>query len=448
MKRSSIRTKILYAMLSMGLILLLFCWSNISALKIMENYNNVLAENIQATQDAVANGNPDLIQQYDANITEALRGNAVRINGTYIFDFCLVGLGAIMVFVVLAICNKSIVKKAASSSARLAEIADKLKNNRGDLTQRIEVDSNDEIGELVAGINGFMDILQNLMVKVEDSSDKMAVAVTKTTDAANHTNDSATNVSAVTEELAASMQTISSNLDEISDGSEGILIHIKEISENAGTGALEMLDIKKKAENMHADALASKKKSADTFSSVGDTLKQAVEDSKSVDRIDALTSNILEISSQTNLLALNASIEAARAGEAGKGFAVVADEIRKLADDSKNTANSIQEISQTVTMSVKKLADSASEMLDFVDTTIINDYDKFVDIIDKYRRDTEEISKTLSRFAEQTSSIERTMESMSEGINNISRSVDDSSNGITGVAQEATNLVMIMSDIM
>lgn len=286
------------------------------------------------------------------------------------------------------------------------------------------------------------------MVKVEDSSDKMAVAVTKTTDAANHTNDSATNVSAVTEELAASMQTISSNLDEISDGSEGILIHIKEISENAGTGALEMLDIKKKAENMHADALASKKKSADTFSSVGDTLKQAVEDSKSVDRIDALTSNILEISSQTNLLALNASIEAARAGEAGKGFAVVADEIRKLADDSKNTANSIQEISQTVTMSVKRLADSASEMLDFVDTTIINDYDKFVDIIDKYRRDTEEISKTLSRFAEQTSSIERTMESMSEGINNISRSVDDSSNGITGVAQEATNLVMIMSDIM
>ena len=99
-------------------------------------------------------------------------------------------------------------------------------------------------------------------------------------------------------------------------------------------------------------------------------------------------------------------------------------------------------------MSVKRLADSASEMLDFVDTTIINDYDKFVDIIDKYRRDTEEISKTLSRFAEQTSSIERTMESMSEGINNISRSVDDSSNGITGVAQEATNLVMIMSDIM
>ena len=87
MKRSSIRTKILYAMLSMGLILLLFCWSNISALNIMENYNNVLAENIQATQDAVANGNPDSIQQYEANITEALRGNAVRINGTYIFDF-------------------------------------------------------------------------------------------------------------------------------------------------------------------------------------------------------------------------------------------------------------------------------------------------------------------------------------------------------------------------
>lgn len=71
-------------------------------------------------------------------------------------------------------------------------------------------------------------------------------------------------------------------------------------------------------------------------------LQASMENSKKVTRINDLSNDILEISSQTNLLALNASIEAARAGEAGKGFAVVAEEIRILADNSRETANSIQ----------------------------------------------------------------------------------------------------------
>ena len=77
---------------------------------------------------------------------------------------------------------------------------------------------------------------------------------------------------------------------------------------------------------------------------ISDHLTKALEDIKIVDQIGILAESIMGITAQTNLLALNASIEAARAGEAGKGFAVVADEIRKLADESRNTANGIQNI--------------------------------------------------------------------------------------------------------
>lgn len=103
------------------------------------------------------------------------------------------------------------------------------------------------------------------------------------------------------------------------------------------------------------------------------------------EKINELTNNILNIASQTNLLALNASIEAARAGEAGRGFAVVADEIRNLAENSRDTANDIQNISVLVTEAVRVLSENAEEMLKFVGTDVIKDYDGFVDVVNQYQ---------------------------------------------------------------
>ncbi|WP_374760619.1 methyl-accepting chemotaxis protein [Clostridium sporogenes] len=95
-------------------------------------------------------------------------------------------------------------------------------------------------------------------------------------------------------------------------------------------------------------------------------LSKAIEDTKFVDEINKLLETILDITDQTNLLALNAAIEAARAGEAGKGFAVVAEEVRKLAEESSNTAGQIQKITETVVSSVKELANNLQQLLDFM----------------------------------------------------------------------------------
>lgn len=127
-----------------------------------------------------------------------------------------------------------------------------------------------------------------------------------------------------------------------------------------------------------------------------------MEDSKSVEQVNGLTNEILNISSQTNLLALNASIEAARAGEAGKGFAVVADEIRQLADSSRETASNIQNINNMVTAAVKELIQNSDAMVSYINDNILPDYDGFVSSGKRYRDDASHVDEVAKRLQVET----------------------------------------------
>jgi len=144
-----------------------------------------------------------------------------------------------------------------------------------------------------------------------------------------------------------------------------------------------------------------------------------------VEKINELTSNIMDISTQTNLLALNASIEAARVGASGQGFAVVANEIRKLSDHTNHTANSIQTISALVTDSVNELVDNANTILSYISGRVLDDYANFVDTANNYKADVVIINQMLSRFTSQSEELRRVSTQMAEGIKGISLAVED-----------------------
>ena len=178
-----------------------------------------------------------------------------------------------------------------------------------------------------------------------------------------------------------------------------------------------------------------------------DVLNEAIEGSHSVDQVNSLTHDILEISSQTNLIALNASVEAARAGEAGKGFAVVAEEIRQLAASSSETANRIQKVNTTVTHAVYNLSESSQNLVNYIEESILNEFLSFVAGGQQYQADAAYIRQAMDEFNANTDRLKSSMAEIVASIETITKAIDDGAIGISGVAGSAQHLVTDMTEI-
>lgn len=446
-KQKSLNRKLTTMLLALGLLAILITVANVSALKIIGNYNSELTESIATYEEAIKSGDEGAVTDAKADVEYSIKHSNIKIEGTYIFDYILVFVDVIIIAILSIVIRKTVVIPAQKAKSDLDEIISGLEAGRGDLTLRVADKTGDEIGQLASGINQFIEVLQDLMIKIQSVSAEMNDSVMLVSEEAEASNINATNVSAATEQLAASMEEVSASLHELTMGCGEMLDKISTINDNANVSATRLQEVKAKAAERYKDAVNAKEKTISTFENIERGVVDAVEASKSVSQITELTDNILSIAAQTNLLALNASIEAARAGEAGKGFAVVADEIRQLADNSRETANSIQAISGQVIDAVTDLAGNATEMIRFVDEEVANDYDNFVNIIGKYESDSDEASISFSEFADMATDSVDTMTKMNDGINNIAVTIEESTRGITNVAEEISKLVMAISSI-
>ena len=381
-KRKNLGKKLVTMLVSVGFFAVLITVLNLMALQAIRGKNNVLIEQFEQYEEALENNDTAVFETAKGEVAEAIRHSNYRINGSIIFDLALVAADIIVIVLLSIVINKSIVRPAKRAKNDLDDIILGIESGQGNLTLRVFDETSDEIGQLANGVNHFIETLQNLMVKIQSVSKDMKKSSYLVQNEAESSNMSASNVSATSEELAASMEEVSASLYDLAQGCNNLLEKMAGMNEDAKNSAMKLREVKLTAENSYKEAIASKEKTVETFDGIQKDVAEAVEASKSVNEIEKLTENILNIATQTNLLALNASIEAARAGEAGKGFAVVADEIGKLADQSNTSA---EQIRQTIDNLLEE-SEKSVEVMESVNVLVAEQQEKLNQTREKFVR--------------------------------------------------------------
>ena len=441
----------------------------VAILDTYEKQTHTLEENILSTANAVLSKNYAQAQQnnglmrdivttlqgYQTEFATLLASSAAEsaqygVKSVQFIQNMALGLNVLIIAVeaiLILMIAKSIIGPIKKATNHLNEIVAGIQRGEGNLTERLTVKGKDEIAQLSSGINSFIEQLQGIMLKLRSGSEGMNLQVASINSNIATSEGNASDVSATMQEMSASMEEISATLDAIASGSRDMMDAVHGMKDLAKEGVDVTDEIKGKAQGIREDALLSKENTIRMIDENKRTLETAVENSRSVDKINELTNEILGISNQTNLLALNASIEAARAGEAGRGFAVVADEIRDLAERSKDTANNIQQISALVTEAVEELAQNASGMLEFIDGTVLADYDKLVDVANQYYADADQLDGMMDVIDNKSGELEENIANINEGIDGINTAVEESAQGVTMVADNTSQLVDMLGNI-
>ncbi len=355
----------------------------------------------------------------------------------------LTGLGMFVGLVLIFFVIQNIMKGLDRVNVKVYDLV----NNEGDLTQKLDIHSGDELELIANNVNAMLEYIRGIMINIAGNSTHLNSSSKLVVSSLSATQMSITDVSATMEEMSAGMEETSAALTEINDSIIEMVDEIDGINNRAEQGRVSSDDIMNKAAAVHQNAITEQEEARRLADELAESVNDKIQKSKAVETISELTDNIISITSQTNLLSLNASIEAARAGEAGRGFAVVADEIGKLATNSAAAAAQIQVVSAEVIDAVNALAQEAEKMVKFMDETAMTGYKKLLETSRNYQSDVGDMNDMMNEFAASSESLKASVDSIKESVASVNIAIEESAKGITSVSEATVNITTSVDDI-
>ncbi len=271
--------------------------------------------------------------------------------------------------------------------------------------------------------------IRHVYTDLRNTTEQLSDTTKRVREMSNVNTDTTQELAAAMEETAATMETVNTTVSDIKERATDIEKYSKEGRESS-------VEVKERADQLKLKTQSASEKTVQMYENVQQKTEAAMEQAKAVEKINQFTQAILDISSQTNLLALNASIEAARAGEAGKGFAVVAGEIGALATQTSTTVGSINEIIAEVNQAVANMTGCLKESTDFLEQTVLKDYEDFMGVADQYTKDATVFDDDMSAISEQINTLLTSIVEIADAMQGVSSTVSEAADGVTDIAQK------------
>lgn len=312
--------------------------------------------------------------------------------------------------------------------------------SNGDLTNKYEIKSNDEIGKLTDNINKMQNFLIELIKKIMNETGTLEGVVNVLNNYMTKLNNDIEGVSATVQELSAGMEETVASAEEMSATSQEIEKAVRLIAQKSQEGAMQAGEIDKRANEIKGTVVSAKERANNIFINTRDKLEKAIEESKVVEQINILSSTIMQITEETNLLALNAAIEAARAGESGRGFSVVAEEVRGLAEQSKDTVSEIQNITNKVINAVKNLVENSNNLLDFMSKDVNKDYKTMIEVAEKYSEDAKFVDNLVTDFSSTSEELLASLGDVLKIIDGVAQAATEGAGGTADIANKVSDV--------